>query len=198
MVTEKSLVPVERIEGAILLIRGEKIMLDADLAALYGVETRVLVQAVKRNAERFPPDFMFQLTKEEVDLLRSQFVISKSESPLNQGESGILRSQFVISKISDPRGGRRYSPYAFTEQGVAMLSSVLNSPRAIAVNIEIMRAFIRLRRMLASHADLARKLESLEKKYDAQFRVVFDAIRKLMTPLEPKRRRIGFHVKDDS
>lgn len=198
MVTEKSLVPVERIEGAILLIRGEKIMLDADLAALYGVETRVLVQAVKRNAERFPPDFMFQLTKEEVDLLRSQFVISKSESPLNQEESGILRSQFVISKISDPRGGRRYSPYAFTEQGVAMLSSVLNSPQAIAVNIEIMRAFIRLRRMLASHADLARKLEDLEKKYDAQFRVVFDAIRKLMTPLEPKRRRIGFHVKDDS
>jgi len=186
-------VPEERIERAILLIRGEKVMLDADLAALYGVATRVLIQAVKRNAERFPPDFMFQLTKEEVDLLRSQFVTSKSASRLNQGESGILRSQFVISKIPDPRGGRRYPPYAFTEQGVAMLSSVLHSPRAIAVNIEIMRTFIRLRRMLASHADLARKLEALEKKYDAQFKVVFDAIRQLMAPPKPKRRRIGFH-----
>ena len=186
-------VPEERIERAILLIRGEKVMLDDDLAALYGVATRVLIQAVKRNAERFPPDFMFQLTKEEVDLLRSQFVTSKSASRLNQGESGILRSQFVISKIPDPRGGRRYPPYAFTEQGVAMLSSVLHSPRAIAVNIEIMRTFIRLRRMLASHADLARKLEALEKKYDAQFKVVFDAIRQLMAPPKPKRRRIGFH-----
>jgi hypothetical protein len=182
-----------KIERAILLIRGEKVMLDADLAALYGVATRVLIQAVKRNAERFPPDFMFQLTKEEVDLLRSQFVTSKSASRLNQGESGILRSQFVIPKITDPRGGRRYPPYAFTEQGVAMLSSVLHSPRAIAVNIEIMRTFIRLRRMLASHADLARKLEALEKKYDAQFKVVFDAIRQLMAPPKPKRRRIGFH-----
>lgn len=183
----------ERIEQAILLIRGEKVLLDADLAALYGVATRVLIQAVKRNAERFPPDFMFQLTKEEVDLLRSQIVTSKSDSRLIRGESGILRSQFVISKIGDPRGGRRYLPYAFTEQGVAMLSSVLRSPRAIAVNIEIMRTFIRLRRMLASHADLARKLEALEKKYDAQFKVVFDAIRQLMAPPEPKRRRIGFH-----
>ena len=118
---------------------------------------------------------------------------SKPDSHLNQGESEILRSQFVISKIGDPRGGRRYLPYAFTEQGVAMLSSVLHSPRAIAVNIEIMRTFIRLRQMLASHADLARKLESLEKKYDAQFRVVFDAIRQLMAPPASKRRRIGFH-----
>ena len=183
----------ESIEQAILLIRGEKVLLDADLAALYGVATRVLIQAVKRNAERFPPDFIFQLTKEEVDLLRSQFVTSKSASRLDQGDSEILRSQFVISKIGDPRGGRRYLPYAFTEQGVAMLSSVLHSPRAIAVNIEIMRTFIRLRRMLASHADLARKLEALEKKYNAQFKVVFDAIRQLMAPPAPKRRRIGFH-----
>ena len=193
MVVDQSLAPADRIEAAILLIRGEKVLLDADLAALYAVETRVLIQAVKRNVERFPPDFMFQLTKEEVDLLRSQFVTSKSANRLNQGESGILRSQFVISKIGDPRGGRRYLPYAFTEQGVAMLSSVLHSPRAIAVNIEIMRTFIRLRQMLASHADLARKLESLEKKYDAQFRVVFDAIRQLMAPPASKRRRIGFH-----
>jgi len=154
------------------LIRGERVILDADLATLYDVATKVLLQAVKRQIERFPPDFMFQLTKEEFDILRSQFVTS---------------SQW---------GGRRYPPFAFTEQGVAMLSSVLNSPRAIAVNIEIMRAFIMLRRMLASHADLARKLEALEKKYDAQFKVVFDAIRKLMASPEPKRRRIGFHAQE--
>ncbi len=189
MGVKQSLVPVDRIERAILFIRGEKVILDADLAALYEVETRALVQAVKRNAERFPSDFMFQLSKEEVDILKSQFVISSSDSRLPKGKSGILISQFVTSSW----GGRRRSlPYAFTEQGVAMLSSVLHSPRAIAVNIEIMRAFIRLRRMLASHADLARKLAALEKKYDAQFKVVFDAIRQLMAPPEPKRRRIGF------
>jgi len=169
MGVKQPLVPVERIEQAILLIRGEKIILDAELAVLYGVETKVLVQAVKRHLDRFPPDFMFQLTKEEYDHLRSQIVTSSRW------------------------GGRRYPPYAFTEQGVAMLSSVLNSPRAIQVNIEIMRAFIRLRRMLASHAELARKLAALEKKYDAQFKVVFDAIRQLMAPSAPKRRRIGFH-----
>ena len=172
MEPESPLVPVEQVERAILLIRGEKIILDADLAALYEVETRVLVQAVKRHQERFPADFMFQLSKVEFDYLRSQSVTS---------------SQW---------GGRRYPPYAFTEQGVAMLSSVLNSPRAIQVNIEIMRAFIRLRRMLASHAELARKLENLETKYDVQFKMVFDAIRKLMVPPEPKRRRIGFHRED--
>jgi hypothetical protein len=168
MVNERSLVPVEKIEKAILLIRGQKVMLDADLAALYGVETRVLVQAVKRNIERFPADFMFQLSREEVTILRSQIVTSSGW------------------------GGRRYRPYAFTEQGVAMLSSVLRSPRAIQVNIEIMRAFIRLRQMLASHVELARKLDALEKKYDAQFKQVFEAIRQLMMPPEPKRRPIGF------
>lgn len=133
--------------------------------------------------------------KEICPFWRSQFVTSKSESRLTQGESGILRSQSVTSSQRD---GRRYPPYAFTEQGVAMLSSVLNSPRAIAVNIEIMRAFIRLRRMLASHVDLARKLEALEKKYDAQFKVVFDAIRKLMAQPETKRRRIGFHRDEET
>jgi len=173
MEPESPLVPVERVELAILLIRGEKVILDADLAALYEVATKVLLQAVKRQIERFPPDFMFQLTRVEFDHLRSQSVTS---------------SQW---------GGRRYPPYAFTEQGVAMLSSVLNSPRAIQVNIEIMRAFIRLRRMLASHADLARKLENLEKKYDVQFKVVFDAIRKLMASPEPKRRQIGFRVNEE-
>ena len=165
-----ALVPIERIEGAILLIRGEKVMLDADLAFLYGVETKVLVQAIKRNRSRFPADFMFQLTPEEFDGLRSQIVTSKG------------------------RGGRRSSPYAFTEQGVAMLSSVLKSRRAVQVNVEIMRTFVRLRQMLASHADLARKLNALEKRYDAQFRAVFDAIRQLMVPPEPKRKRIGFRT----
>jgi len=168
MVNEESLVPVERIEKAILLIRGQKVMLDGDLAALYGVETKMLVRAVKRNTNRFPTDFMFQLSKEEFDNLRFHF------------------------GTSSDWGGRRYRPYAFTEQGVAMLSSVLHSPRAIQVNIEIMRAFIRLRQMLASHAELARKLDALEKKYDAQFKQVFEAIRQLMIPPEPKRRPIGF------
>jgi ORF6N domain len=168
MEIKQSLIPAAQIERSILLIRGERVILDADLATLYEVATKVLLQSVKRQIERFPTDFMFQLTKEEFDLLRSQSVTS---------------SQW---------GGRRYAPYAFTEQGVAMLSSVLNSPRAIQVNIEIMRAFIRLRRMLASHADLARKLENLEKKYDVQFKVVFDAIRKLMAPPEAKNRKIGF------
>ena len=172
MGVKQPLVSVERIEQAILLIREEKVILDAELAVLYGVETKVLVQAVKRHIYRFPPDFMFQLTKEEFDHLRSQIVTSSRW------------------------GGRRYPPYAFTEQGVAMLSSVLNSPRAIQVNIEIMRAFIRLRRMLASHAELARKLAALEKKYDAQFKAVFDAIRQLMAPPAPKCRRIGFHSEE--
>ena len=174
MASEPSLVPVERIEKAILLIRGKKVMLDADLASLYGVETRVLVQAVRRNLERFPADFMFQLSKEEVDFLRSQIVTLK-------------RGRGQHSK---------YLPYVFTEQGVAMLSSVLRSPRAIQVNIEIMRAFVRLRQMLASHAELARKLDALEQKYDAQFRAVFDAIRQLMAPPEPKRRPLGFRRGD--
>ena len=149
-------------------------MLDADLAALYGVDTKVFVQAVRRNVDRFPADFMFQLTKQEFDNLRSQFVTSSW-------------------------GGRRYPPYAFTEQGVAMLSSVLRSKRAIRVNVEIMRAFVQLRRMLASHADLARKLSALEKKYDEQFKVVFDAIRELMVPPEPKKKgEIGFSPSRDN
>ena len=167
---EQSLVPVERIERAIIVLREHRVMLDTDLATMYDVDTRALVQAVKRNIERFPEDFMFQLTAEEFECLRSQIVISKPAG----------------------RGGRRVAPYAFTEQGVAMLSSVLRSPRAVQVNIEIMRAFVRLRQMLQANADLSRKLAALEKKYDAQFRVVFDAIRELMTPPEKPKRRIGF------
>jgi hypothetical protein len=168
MTADARLAPTDQIERAILLLRGQKVMLDADLATLYGVQTRVLVQAVRRHLDRFPDDFMFQLTQEEFDGLRSQSVISSAH------------------------GGRRYRPYAFTEQGVAMLSSVLNSPRAIQVNIEIMRAFVRLRRLLESNAELARRLDDLEQKYDAQFRIVFDAIRQLMLPPDPPRRRLGF------
>ena len=172
MSKDRLLIPPERIERSILLIRGQKVMLSADLAELYQVEPRVLVQAVKRNIARFPEDFMFQLTEEEFSNLKSQIVISSWG------------------------GLRRARPYAFTEQGVAMLSSVLRGKRAIQVNIEIMRAFVRLRRMLASHADLARKLEALEKKYDAQFKVVFEAIRELMKPPEVKKRPIGFLVEE--
>jgi hypothetical protein len=180
----KNIIPVERIEGAILLIRGQKVMLDTDLAALYGVSTKVFNQAVKRNNNRFPADFMFQLTWDEARNWRSQSVTSSSQ------DSKGLRSQNVTLK----RGGHlKYRPYAFTEQGVAMLSSVLRSERAVLVNIEIMRTFVRLRQLLASHADLARKLDTLEKKYDAQFKIVFDAIRQLMAPpSQPKSGKIGF------
>jgi hypothetical protein len=166
--SNSALVPVRRIEQAIMQIRGHKVMLDADLAALYGVETKALVRAVKRNIERFPDDFMFQLTLDEFRNLRCQF-----------GTSNI-------------RGGRRYPPYAFTEQGVAMLSSVLRSKRAVQVNVEIMRTFVRLRRILAENAGLARRLDELEKKYDVQFKVVFDVIRQLMQPPAPKKKPIGF------
>ncbi len=184
MSKKQTVIPRERIETRIFLLRGQKVMLSTDLAELYGVEARSLTQAVKRNTERFPKDFMFQLTWEEASILKSQSVILKE--PIKPR----LRSQSVILK----RGQHiKYLPYAFTEQGVAMLSSVLHSKRAVQVNIEIMRAFVRLRQMLVSNAGLARKLAALEKKYDAQFRVVFDAIRELMTPPEPKKKRpIGF------
>ena len=165
-------VSLERIEKAIFFLRGHKVMLSTHLAELYEVEPRALVQAVKRNIERFPPDFMFQLSKAEFQNLKSQIVTS------NWG------------------GLRRAAPYAFTEQGVAMLSSVLNSRRAVQVNIEIMRAFVRLRELMATHKDLVRRLNEMEKKYDSQFRVVFDAIRELMTPPESNKRKIGFLVKE--
>jgi len=164
------LISIERIEKAIYLIRGEKVMLDRDLALLYDVSTAAFNQAVRRNRERFPEDFMFQLTTAEVaELNRSQIVIGSE-------------------KHRDPR----FRPYAFTEHGVAMLSSVLRSKRAITVNIEIMRAFVKLRQMLASHTELSRRLDALESKYDKQFRVVFDAIRQLMTTPTRARKQIGF------
>mgnify|MGYP006292671709 CR=1 FL=1 len=189
-----SLVPLEWIERAILLIRRQKVMLDRDLAELYGVETRVLNQAVRRHRDRFPPDFLLSLTREEIRDI-SQVVTcpglkhAKNVFAFTEGEFANLRCQFGTSS---QWGGRRYPPLAFTEQGVAMLSSVLNSEQAVEVNIAIMRAFVRLRELMASHADLARKLEELEERYDEQFRIVFDAIRQLMTPPETGRRKIGF------
>jgi phage regulator Rha-like protein len=170
----KTLIPVEVIERKILFIRGEKVMLDGDLAELYGVEVKHLKRQVRRNIDRFPEDFMIELSKEEYESLRRHF------GTLKRGEHS------------------KYLPYAFTEQGVAMLSSVLNGERAVKVNIEIMRAFVRLRQMLVSNADLARKLEALEKKYDEQFRVVFEAIRQLMSPDVPKKRKIGFRREKDA
>jgi hypothetical protein len=155
-------------EARILLIRGHRVMLGTDLASLYGVETKALTRAVRRNLERFPGDFMFQLKPEEFANLRRQFGTS---------------SQW---------GGRRYAPHAFTEQGVAMLSSVLRSQRAVLVNVEIMRTFVRLRQILAAHADLQRRLDELEDKYDSKFKVVFEAIRQLMQPPEKPRKCIGF------
>jgi hypothetical protein len=162
------LMPIERVERLIHLIRDEKVMLDSDLADLYGVDTRTLMQAVKRNIDRFPSDFMFQLSIKEDTSLRSQSVISKN------------------------RGGRRYPPYAFTEQGVAMLSSVLRSERAIKVNIAIMRTFVQLRQMMQSNEKLSKQLDNMDKKYDEQFRIVFKAIQQLMTPPTKPKRKMGF------
>ena len=159
----------ENVARLVFFVRGEKVMLDADLARLYGVTTGNLNKAVKRNQARFPGDFMFQLTDKETGSLIFQSGRSKG------------------------RGGRRHRPYAFTEQGVAMLSSVLNSERAVQVNIAIMRTFVQLRRLMDSNADLARKIESLEKKYDEKFAAVFAAIKQLIAPTEPAKKRIGFH-----
>ena len=168
----EALAPVEAIEGKILLIRGHKVMLDRDLAQLYGVETRVLNQAVRRNIDRFPADFMFSLTRDEIMRI-SQIVISS-------GHPGTKTLKFSKSVM------------AFTEHGVAMLSSVLNSPKAVQVNIQIMRTFAKLREIISQHKDLAKRLDELEKKYDTQFKIVFDAIRQLMTPPQPKSKKIGF------
>lgn len=165
--TTKILLPAEIIEKRIYLIRNQKVMLDFHLAALYEVDTKILKRSVRRNIDRFPEDFMFEINQEELENLRSHFGTSRW-------------------------GGIRYAPFAFTEQGVAMLSSVLKSKKAVSVNIEIMRAFVKLRELMLTHKDLARKLESLEKKYDSQFKTVFDAIKQLMTPLHVRKTKIGF------
>ena len=165
-------VPVERIEKSIYVIRGEKVMLDSDLAHIYGVSTANFNKAVKRNVDRFPADFMFRLNEEEFKSLIFQTGTS------NKG-----------------RGGRRYLPYAFTEHGALMAANILNSPRAVAASLQVVRAFIKLRTMIISNAELSKKVDALEKKYDRQFKVVFDAIRQLMIPPEPKRKSIGFRTK---
>ena len=183
---------VANIENRILFLRGERVMLDEDLAILYGVSTKVLLQAVKRKSERFPQDFAFQLSNQEVANLRSQIVTSSLQWAEFTKDSEKECEFAGENKGFRKWGGRRTSPFVFTEQGVAMLSSVLNSPRAIAVNIEIMRAFVKLRQLIAGNAELAKKLAELEQKYDEQFKVVFDAIRELMTPRVTPRRRIGF------
>ncbi|MBI1728619.1 MAG: ORF6N domain-containing protein [Candidatus Rokubacteria bacterium] len=176
MASQRVGAPADRIHQAIVLVRGHRVMLDADLAALYEVPTKVLLQAVRRNSLRFPRDFMFRLSG---------------------AEAAGLRSQIVTSNAPRGRGGRRYAPYAFTEQGVAMLSSVLRSQRAIKVNISIMRAFVKLRRIVVTQEDLRPRLDALEKKYDANFKVVFNAIREMMTPFAPARSAIGFRPRQD-
>jgi hypothetical protein len=176
---------LKRVEEAIHFLRGQRVMLDFDLAALYGVETRVFNQAVKRNMDRFPADFMFQLSAAEMALV----IQARRQMPASANSS-----QFVTSY--QKHRGSGYPYYAFTEQGVAMLSSVLHSPRAVRVNIEIMRAFVKLRQMLASSAELSRRLDALERKYDRKFKIVFDAIRELMRDEEAEKpkREIGFHA----
>lgn len=175
---EQSLIPVERIQQSIYYLRGEKVMLDEDLATLYGVETKVLNQAVKRNMERFPSDFMFQLQDGETDRLRSQIVTSK-----------------------EGRGGRRYNPYAFTEQGVAMLSSVLHSRQAVEVNIAIMRTFVHLRKIMADNALLRRRIEALEKKdsrQDEQIQRIFDILKAMVAEDVKPKKQIGYHTEAQS
>jgi ORF6N domain len=192
----KEIVPAEQIALRIRHFRGEKVLLDFDLAKLYGVATRALNQAVKRNRERFPDDFMFQLTTEEALVLRSQTVTSSLKGTGNQ-EIMKNRSQTVTG--SKQHGGPRYRPYAFTEQGIAMLSSVLNSKRAVKVNIAIMRAFVKLRWALETNRELARKFSELERrvdKHDEEIAAILEAIRQLMAPPEKPRREIGFHVRE--
>jgi hypothetical protein len=190
---KKEIIPIQQIAQAIRWVRGEKVLLDFDLAALYGVETRILNQAVKRNAARFPDDFMFRLNTEEITDLRSQFVILNRQGGQRSSRS---RSQFVTLK----RGRHtKYRPYAFTEQGVAMLSSVLHSERAVKVNIAIMRAFVNLRETLQTNRELARKFSELERrvgKHDEEIAGIIEAIRQLMAPAEKPRREIGFHVRE--
>jgi hypothetical protein len=169
MENSSEIIPIERIQNSIYLIRRQKVMLDQDLAALYGVETKALIQAVKRNIERFPSDFMYQLTDKEFAILRSQIVTSNW-------------------------GGRRYNPYAFTEQGVAMLSSVLRSKRAVAVNIAIMRTFVKLREILGSNELLRHKIESMERKYDEQFNAVFEVLGRMLEEPQKPKTQIGYHT----
>ncbi|UCE18797.1 MAG: ORF6N domain-containing protein [Gemmatimonadota bacterium] len=184
MVHDSVLIPVENVEQVILQIRGQKVILDADLARLYGVETKVLNQAVKRNMDKFPEDFAFRITRQEVTNLKSQNVTSRCD----ENWSPIV--------ISSSHGGKRKLPRAFTEHGALMAANVLRSKRAVLMSVYVVRAFVRLRYILTSHADLVQRLNELEKKYDAQFKIVFETIRQLMQPPEPSHRQIGFRTKE--
>jgi len=177
---EKHLIPNERIIQSIFVVRGQKVIIDSDLATLYGVETKILNQSVKRNLVRFPADFMFQLTEKEAEFLRSQIVTLNKPSAQKQSKRG---------------EHRKYLPYVFTEQGVLMLSSVLKSERAIQVNIQIVRTFVKLREMLSHYKDLKEKIESMEEKYDKRFKVVFDTLKQLLAEEEKPKRKIGFSQK---
>jgi ORF6N domain len=194
----KEIVPAEQIPLRIRHFRGEKVLLDFDLATLYGVATKALNQAVKRNRERFPDDFMFQLTTEEVLSLRSQTVTSSLQDTEKQK---IMKNWSQIVTSSPKHRGTKYRPYAFTEEGIAMLSSVLKSKRAVKVNIAIMRAFVKLRSLLETNRELARKFSELERrvdKYDEEIAAILEAIRQLMAPPEKPRREIGFHVRENA
>jgi hypothetical protein len=202
MTEQKNVLPVsyEAVSEMIFIIRGQKVMLDQDLAWLYGVKIRILNQAVKRNIERFPEDFMFQLCKEEFDILKSQDLILKKR--ILRSQNVILNDTILRSQNTSPKQGRgrhrKYLPHAFTEQGVAMLSGVLNSDRAIRVNIAIMRTFSRLREMIAGHKELAHKMKELERKvgrHDQDINVIIDVIKKLMHEPVKSKRGIGFHIK---
>jgi hypothetical protein len=189
----KEIIPAEQIALRIRHFRGEQVLLDFDLAALYGVETRVLNQAVRRNANRFPADFMFQLSSQETERL-SQIVTSSA------GGHDVSNSSQIVMSSAKYRG-KRYRPYAFTEQGVAMLSSVLNSESAVKMNIAIMRSFVKLRRALETNRELARKFDELEQrvgKQDQEIAGILEAIRQLMAPPEKPRREIGFHVREEA
>ena len=196
MAVTRALIPTGQIEQSIYLLRGQKVLLDFDLARLYGVTTKALNQAVKRNWERFPDDFMFRLTSEEMSNLKSQIVTSKQQGP---GKKAITsnRSQFVTGSLKHREAKSR--PFAFTEQGVAMLSSVLKSPRAVKVNIAIMRAFVKLRETLETNRELAQKFSELQARvgrHDEEIAAIINAIRQLMAPPEKPRRDIGFHVRE--
>src|SRR5262249_6890172 len=195
----KKIVPAEQIALRIRHLRGEKVLLDFDLAALYDVTVRVLNQAMKRNRERFPNDFMFQLSDEEARLLRAQLLDLKNLQTIENESNGPNWSQFVTS--SRKHRGSKYRPYAFTEEGIAMLSSVLKSKRAVKVNIAIMRAFVKLRRALETNRELAQKFSELERrvdKHDEEIAAILEAIRQLMAPPEKPRGEIGFHVRENA
>ena len=193
MSNSESLIPLETIERKIYVIRGERVILDSDLAAIYGVETKMFTRAVRRNIDRFPDDFMFQLTKEEFESLKIQIGISDNDLLRRQiGASNAEGLMLQTATSNRGRGGRQYLPYVFTEHGALMAANVLKSNRAVDASVQVVRAFVKMRNMLASNAELAKKIEALEKKYDSQFKSVFEAIKKLMLPPVKPKGGIGF------